>query len=101
MESKIDYPFLAIKQRIIFAKLLTFNDVTNNWFRIGRKLGVGRERLDIIGDECDDVTKSLERVLDEWWKGKNASLDELYGVLKSLKHDEAASKLLYTARISF
>ena len=84
---------LAIKQRQIFAKLPTFPDVSENWFRIGRKLGLGAETLYETGEGDDDRGK-LEAVLREWSDqgGGEVNLAELYQVLKTLKHGEAASK---------
>ena len=38
------------------------------------------------------MTRKMEQVLDKWWKGGDASLNELQEVLKSLKHEEAASE---------
>ena len=68
-------------------------DVCENWFRIGRKLGLGAETLNEIG-EGDDGSGKLETVLREWSDlcGGEVNLAELYQVLKTLKHGEAASK---------
>ena len=86
--------FSAIKQRQVLTKLLSCHDVIEDWHNIGQKLGLDADILSKIDKGSADVRGKFERVFMEFERQNQGEFNatELYEGLKSLKHEDAASK---------
>lgn len=65
-----------------------------DWHQLGTQLGIPQEELERIDEECHDISRKLNKILDYWLKNEEPSWEKIIKALERIgRHGNLITEL--------